>query len=88
MKMVYNPVTRRTNNNPGVETRIPGFGNSSTVEYLDKSQRFYSVYFANIVSHILPQVGRTESYGVTSSPGLSKGLQPARRPLRLQEGRQ
>lgn len=55
MKMVYNPVTRRTSNNPGVETRIPGFGNSSTVEYLDKSQRFFSVYFANIVSQILPQ---------------------------------
>ena len=79
MKMVYNPVTRKTSNNPGVETRIPGFGNSSTVEYLDKSQRFFSVYFANIVSHILPQVGKTESVWETPpSPGLPERLQPPR----------
>lgn len=56
MKMVYDTKTRRSSDNFGVETRIPGFGNTSTVEYLDPSQRFYSVYFANIVNHILPQV--------------------------------
>jgi len=55
MKLVYNPVTHRSSDNPGVETRIPGFGNTSTVEYLDPSQRFFSVYFANLVTHLLPQ---------------------------------
>jgi len=55
MKLVYDPVTHRSSDNPGVETRIPGFGNTSTVEYLDPSQRFFSVYFANLVTHLIPQ---------------------------------
>lgn len=55
MKMVYDNVTRKSSDNYGVQTRIPGFGNTSTVEYLDPSQRFFSVYFANIVSQIVPQ---------------------------------
>jgi len=53
MRMSYNNVTRRSSDSPGVETRIPGFGNSSTVEYLDPSQRFFSVYFANIVAKVI-----------------------------------
>ena len=56
MKLVYDPVTHRSSDNPGVETRIPGFGNTSTVEYLDPSQRFFSVYFANLVTQLIPQV--------------------------------
>jgi len=55
MKMVYDNVTRKSSSNHGVETRIPGFGNSTTVEYLDPSQRFFSIYFANIVNHLIPQ---------------------------------
>merc|ERR1719308_274573 len=55
MKLKYDNVTRRTMDNDGVETRIPGFGNTTTVEWLDPSQRGFSMYFANIVSHLLPQ---------------------------------
>ena len=41
---------------PGVETRIPGFGNTSlSVEWIDKSMRGFSVYFALIVSKLLTQ---------------------------------
>ena len=57
MKLVYEPEAHRSRDNHGVETRIPGFGNSSTVEYLDPSQRFFSIYFATLVRHLLPQVG-------------------------------
>ena len=32
--------------------RIPGFGNSSTVEWLDPSMRAFSGYFANIADHL------------------------------------
>ena len=56
MRMSYSNVTRRSSDSPGVETRIPGFGNSSTVEYLDPSQRFFSVYFANIVAKDINKV--------------------------------
>ena len=42
---------------PGVETRIPGFGKTSlSVEWIDKSMRSFSTYFAAIVEKILPQV--------------------------------
>ena len=54
MKLVYDNKTRTTRPPDGVETRIPGFGDSNTVEWLDPSQRGFSVYFATIVSHLLP----------------------------------
>ena len=51
----YDPDARTTSNIPGVETRIPGFGNTSHVEWIDKSMRGFSVYFALIVSKLLTQ---------------------------------
>ena len=52
----YDPDTHTTSNIPGVETRIPGFGNTtSTVEWIDKSMRGFSVYFALIVSKLVTQ---------------------------------
>eukprot|EP00096_Caligus_rogercresseyi_P004061 TRINITY_DN1819_c0_g1_i2.p1 TRINITY_DN1819_c0_g1~~TRINITY_DN1819_c0_g1_i2.p1 ORF type:complete len:408 (-),score=101.72 TRINITY_DN1819_c0_g1_i2:466-1689(-) len=54
IKLIYNSKTRTTRNNDGVEIRIPGFGNSSSVEYLDLSQRGFSVYFAELVKKLLP----------------------------------
>nr|XP_053644997.1 phospholipase A2 group XV-like isoform X1 [Cherax quadricarinatus] len=52
MRLVYDNVTRTTTNSPGVQTRIPGFGNSSTVEWLDPSQRSPTGYFKDIVNAI------------------------------------
>ena len=54
MKLVYDKSSRSTRNTPGVETRIPGFGNTSTVEWLDPSQRSPTAYFKDIVNAILP----------------------------------
>ena len=34
MLMKYDPKTRTTRNNDGVEIRVPGFGNSTTVELI------------------------------------------------------
>ena len=55
--LVYDADTRRTSNVEGVETRVPGFGDTSvSVEWISKSRRGYSVYFANIVQKLLQQV--------------------------------
>jgi len=54
MKLKYDNLTRTSHDPDGVETRIPGFGNSTTVEWLDPSQRSFSIYFATIVSHLIP----------------------------------
>ena len=55
--LVYDPVTHTTSDAPGVETRIPGFGNTTiSVEWIDKSMRGFSMYFSEIVAKIIPQV--------------------------------
>ncbi|XP_069950317.1 lysosomal phospholipase A and acyltransferase-like [Cherax quadricarinatus] len=54
MKLEYDNVTRTTRNAAGVETRIPGFGNSSTVEWLNPGDVYLLGYFNNLVSGILP----------------------------------
>jgi hypothetical protein len=40
LRLVYDPVTHTTSNNAGVETRIQGFGNTSTVEWLSGDHHF------------------------------------------------
>ncbi|CAL4120224.1 unnamed protein product, partial [Meganyctiphanes norvegica] len=54
MKLLYNRTTRKTTNNLGVETRIPGFGNSDTVEWLDPSHRYPTGYFKDIANALIP----------------------------------
>jgi len=53
MRLQYDLKTRRSFNNAGVETRIPGFGNSSTVEWLDTSMRSFSGYFSAIADQLV-----------------------------------
>jgi len=43
-RLQYNNMSGRTSNQPGVQIRQPGFGNTSTVEWLDSSRLSYSVY--------------------------------------------
>ncbi|PSN37787.1 Group XV phospholipase A2 [Blattella germanica] len=53
MKLVYDNVSRTTSNTEGVETRIPGFGDSSTVELLDPSGAYPGAYFKYIAKFLL-----------------------------------
>lgn len=53
MKLVYNNASRTTFNQPGVLTRVPDFGNSSSVEWIDPSKASAGNYFASISSAIL-----------------------------------
>ncbi|XP_065075237.1 phospholipase A2 group XV-like [Ochlerotatus camptorhynchus] len=48
IRLIYNRTTRKTQNSPGVEIRIPGFGTSETVEWIDPSHASVGAYFVNI----------------------------------------
>jgi len=67
VRLVYNPDTHTTSDAPGVETRIPGFGNTSSVEFIDKSMRSFSTYFAMIVAGLVPQ-GYTRGENIHGAP--------------------
>ena len=53
MKLVYDNETRTTSNSKGVEIRIPGFGNSASVEWIDPSQASQGAYFKDIANTLV-----------------------------------
>ena len=75
--MQYDPTSDQYSNAKGVEIRIPGFGNTSTVEVLDPGVMFAD-YFKAIVSHFV-SIGYTRNKDIRAAPfdwrlGPSKGL--------------
>nr|CDJ86003.1 Lecithin:cholesterol acyltransferase domain containing protein [Haemonchus contortus] len=49
MMLVFNSTSGMSSNMPGVDIRVPGFGGTSTVEWLDKSKASQGLYFYTIV---------------------------------------
>eukprot|EP00094_Tigriopus_californicus_P006482 TCALIF_06242-PA protein Name:"Similar to PLA2G15 Group XV phospholipase A2 (Homo sapiens)" AED:0.10 eAED:0.10 QI:0/0/0/0.8/1/1/5/0/408 len=52
MRLMYDKETHTSHSPPGVETRVVGWGNVSSVEYIDPSQNGYSVYFHKIADRL------------------------------------
>ncbi|KAJ7297080.1 hypothetical protein O6H91_Y081600 [Diphasiastrum complanatum] len=62
MKLEYNADTKRFQNAEGVETKVPYFGSTESMEYLDPALKSVSGYFANLVSGLKSKgyiVGKT-----------------------------
>lgn len=53
MKLVYNTTTRKTENAPGVLTRVNGFGLVESVEFVDPSRVYGTGYFDSIVRQLV-----------------------------------
>ncbi|KAH7978334.1 hypothetical protein HPB49_005204 [Dermacentor silvarum] len=53
MRLVYDNKTRTTRPPDGVHIRVPGFGNTTTVEWLDPSQVSPTAYFTRIVEELV-----------------------------------
>ncbi|XP_030059503.1 phosphatidylcholine-sterol acyltransferase [Microcaecilia unicolor] len=51
IRLVYNRTTRRISNAPGVDIRVPGFGKTSSVEYLDNGK--LAGYLHTMVQHLV-----------------------------------
>ena len=51
IRLQYDSSTNTYTNSTGVEVRVPGFGNTDTVEFLDNDHSAYSAYFHTFVQH-------------------------------------
>lgn len=67
MRLQYNETTKKTSNLEGVETNVPGFGDTATVEYFDASGISYSSYFAPIVRSLVT-LGYTRGVNLRGAP--------------------
>ena len=53
MKLIYDNTTRTTYNSQGVETQVPGLGNTTSIEFVDPSRVPVSGYFNNMVQQLV-----------------------------------
>lgn len=67
VKLTYNNVTRKTSNAEGVEIRVPGFGGTETVEWLDPSHASTGAYFKDI-GNTLVTLGHTRNVTIKGAP--------------------
>ncbi|XP_077284078.1 lysosomal phospholipase A and acyltransferase-like [Arctopsyche grandis] len=67
MKLHYDNVSRMTSNTPGVTIKVPGWGNSEPVEWLDPSHASPGTYFKDI-TNALVSVGYVRNVSVRGAP--------------------
>ncbi|KAG7473189.1 hypothetical protein MATL_G00093110 [Megalops atlanticus] len=65
--LIYNRTTRSTEAPPGVDVRVPGFGQTYPLEYLDPSGRSVGMYFFTIVQ-ALTEAGYTRDHDIRGAP--------------------
>ncbi|KPP65900.1 group XV phospholipase A2-like [Scleropages formosus] len=65
--MIYNWTTRSTEAPPGVDVRVPGFGQTYPLEYLDPSKRPVGIYFFSIVQSLVDW-GYTRNADIRGAP--------------------
>ncbi|XP_028264100.1 lysosomal phospholipase A and acyltransferase [Parambassis ranga] len=67
IRLIYNRTTHTTSSPPGVDVRIPGFGETYSLEYLDPSKRSVGMYFFSIVQALVDW-GYTRNDDVRGAP--------------------
>lgn len=68
MKLIYHNDTRTTTNTDGVSVRVPGWGDSFTVEYLDSSKASPGYYFKNIGNMLVDELGYVRNFSLRGAP--------------------
>ncbi|XP_034061756.1 phospholipase A2 group XV [Gymnodraco acuticeps] len=67
IRLIYNSTTHSSSSPPGVEIRVPGFGQTYSLEYLDPSKRSVGIYFFTIVQAMV-EWGYTRDDDVRGAP--------------------
>ncbi|XP_076125833.1 phosphatidylcholine-sterol acyltransferase [Alosa pseudoharengus] len=65
IRIVYNRTTHKTSNAPGVEVRVPGFGQTYPIEFLDTNK--LAGYFHTMVQHLV-NLGYVRNETVRAAP--------------------
>ena len=70
MVLQYDEKTHKTFNNDGVEVRVPGFGNTTTVEYLGDDYVIgrSALYFHEVVETLVNQLGYQRGANIHGAP--------------------
>ncbi|KAG5674429.1 hypothetical protein PVAND_004401 [Polypedilum vanderplanki] len=67
VKLYYNNETRTTSNSPGVELRIPRWGDPEVVEWIDPSKNHIGAYFKSIANGLV-QNGYVRNVSIRGAP--------------------
>ncbi|XP_007558685.1 lysosomal phospholipase A and acyltransferase, partial [Poecilia formosa] len=67
MRLIYNNITHTSDSPPGVEIRVPGFGKTYSLEFLDPSKGSVGMYFFTIVQAMV-EWGYTRDDDVRGAP--------------------
>eukprot|EP00794_Sanderia_malayensis_P018784 gene18784-20675_t len=68
VKLVYNATLDQMQNTHGVYTRIPGFGNTSSIEYLDPALSHPGQYFAPFIRSLVDKFGYKRGFNIRAAP--------------------
>ncbi|KAH0953681.1 hypothetical protein HN011_005543 [Eciton burchellii] len=68
LKLNYDNVTRTTSNQPGVDIRIPGWGDPFVVEYIDPSKASPGSYFKDIGNMLVNELGYVRNLSLRGAP--------------------
>lgn len=67
MRLEYDNVSRTTQSPPGVNTKVPGWGHSNTVEHIDPGLSDFGKYF-NTISDMLVDFGLVRDISLRAAP--------------------
>lgn len=68
LKLNYDNMTRTTSNQPGVDIRVPGWGNPIVVEYIDPSRASPGSYFSDIGNMLVNDMGYVRNLSLRGAP--------------------
>lgn len=67
VKLYYDEITRTTHNSPGVEIRVPGWGDPEVVEWIDPTHNKAGAYFKDI-ANVLVDLGYERKKNIHGAP--------------------